>query len=318
MFNKLLLIIEIPLALLSFLFFKITKFIIGIAYTIYLTLNPQKASQWRILSAETLKMPLSLPILMTKAPRWNTHAIIGTLGPLEIQESIAFDLDTIKNSTQSWIGCVYSFPSYATVASFDSSVADHNQWQELQLKPGKYTIGLRYYNWFEQVTFPFIKVDHQETIKAVNIPANINDFYRGLAQKQNWFYLWLHYYIFILLKLRNFLPESFVQYEYLPVGATDTNFFYGYINSGHTLQIEVEANILNHYNLYLTIYNRASLPVDWCEINMQKYISKLIENNSHYLIRVRSQIDRTEPNLIVDYQEFQPKPNIKQIKIFSV
>ena len=81
----------------SFIFNKITKFIVGNLYTAYLAINKKQASTWRVLSAETLKSPLSLPVLMTKAPRWNNHAIIGTLGPFKVEDSLGVNLDIIKN-----------------------------------------------------------------------------------------------------------------------------------------------------------------------------------------------------------------------------
>ena len=77
--KQLILVWEIPLALLSLLFYKVMKFIIGNLFTIYLAVNKNKASQWRVLSQETLDSALSLPVLMTKGPRWNTHARINCL-----------------------------------------------------------------------------------------------------------------------------------------------------------------------------------------------------------------------------------------------
>ena len=287
--NKILLIWEIPLAFFSFLFYKLMKFVIGNLYTIYLAINQDKAKQWRILSAETLKTPLSLPVLMTKGPRWNTHAIIGTLGPLSVQETIALDLNSIKASAQSSIGAVYSFPNYQTVATIGADVVENEQqWQVLNLKPGKYTLGLRYYNYGNKITFPDVKIDGQDCVKAQDIPNNVNEFYQNLIQEKNWFYSALHYYIYTLLKSRKWLPESFVRGEYLPVGAPDTQFFYHYLSKNSQLEIQIDNSVLEQFDVYFTLYDRCSLPLSWCHIQEEKYLTILMVNNGYYLLRVRN------------------------------
>ena len=48
------------------------KFASGNLYTLYLGRNTEQSKTWRIVSEALLKKPLSLSVLMTKAPRWNT------------------------------------------------------------------------------------------------------------------------------------------------------------------------------------------------------------------------------------------------------
>lgn len=313
------LIWEIPLALLSFLFYKVMKFIIGNLFILYLAINKEKASQWRVLSKENIKSPLALPVLMTKGPRWNTHAIIGTLGPFSVKQSIAIDLESANNSAQSWIAVVYSFPGYKTIASLESAkVTQEKQWISLPLQPGKYTLGLRYYSWSNNIDLPAVKVDQEYLTKSQAIAANINDFYYGLIQQKNWFYLSLHYYIFTILRLRKWLPESFVKAEYLPVGAPDTEFFYGYLNKQQSLQIEVNSLIINNYDIYLTLYDRSSLPLNWCQIQQENITTDPIENNGFYLIRIRPQenaLEKLSSKLEIKYQLHNQNDLIQQLKI---
>ena len=279
---------SIPLAFLSFLFYKITKFIVGNLFTLYLAINTDKASQWRVLSQETLDSPLTLPVLMTKGPRWNTHAIIGTLGPFSVEKSIAIDIESANNSAQSWIAVVYSFPGYETVTSLKSdAVTSANQWYSLELKPGKYSLGLRYYNWSKNINLPAIKVGDRELASSVTISQEINNFYYDLIKAKNWFYSSLHYYIFTILKLRKWLPESFVRNEYLPVGAPDTFFAYNYLDKNQALQIEFNSEIINNFDIYFTLYDRSSLPLSWCKIKEEKYILPPRENQGYYLLRIR-------------------------------
>jgi hypothetical protein len=279
---------EIPLAVFSFFFYKAMKFFIGNLYTLYLSIDKKKTSQWRVLSAENLKSPLSLPVLMTKGPRWNTHAIIGTLGPFSVKESIAIDLDSANYSARSWIAVIYSFPDYQTITSLESNkLKSQEKWVSLKLKPGKYSIGLRYYHWLDQVNLPAVQVDGTEFVNRLPIPSDINDFYYDLIKRKNGFYLALHYYIFTILRLRKWLPESFVRNEYLPVGAPDTEFLYGYLMRGQSLQIEIHSVIATNYDFYLTLYDRSSLPLFWSRIEDEKYTTQPIENNGFYLIRIR-------------------------------
>ncbi|MEM9271819.1 MAG: DUF6208 family protein [Cyanobacteria bacterium P01_F01_bin.143] len=149
--GKLILIWEIPLAILSFLFYKITKFVIGNLFIVYLALNKSKASMWRFISQKMLDSPLILPVLMTKGPRWNTHAIIGTLGPFKVEQEVSLNISTANSSARSWIAVIYSFPGYKTITSLESSkISSDNDWYTLKLRTGKYSFGLRYYNRFDK------------------------------------------------------------------------------------------------------------------------------------------------------------------------
>jgi hypothetical protein len=202
--TKILLGWEIILALLSFLFYKVMKFIIGNIFTIYLIINKKQASQWRVLSQKTINAPLVLPVLMTKGPRWNTHAVIGTLGPFAVKESIEINIDTANSSARSWIAVVYSFPGYKTITNLESEQINQdndlkkinnnpNSWQTIKLSPGKYSLGVRFYNRLDTITYPAIKVDGQLYVESFSVPNNINDYYYDLIKAKNWFYSSLHY-----------------------------------------------------------------------------------------------------------------------------
>lgn len=282
---------EIPLAFLSFLFYKVMKVLLGIVFNIYLSLNKQQAFQWRVLSAQTLKNPIALPVLMTKGSRWNTHAIIATVGSFAVKQSVALQVESAEKSAQSWTIVVYSYPDYKTVTSVGSldSPFDH-KWEPLKLNSGKYTLGLRYYNWSNKVEIPAVKVDEMEVVNSKAVPTEVNDFYRDLNQKNSFFYFCLHYYIFTLLNLRRWLPESFVKREYLPVGNPETSFFYGPVRKKEALQIQLQPLILEKYDVYFTLYNRASFPVNWYQIKEANYITSRSEKDGFYLIRIHKKI----------------------------
>lgn len=286
--NQVFLFWEIPLASLSFVFNKVMKFVIGNLFTIYLAINTKKASQWRVLSQKMIDAPLVLPVLMTKGPRWNTHAVIGTLGPFAVQESLEIDLIKANASARSWIAVVYSFPGYKTVTSIESEKIDLTQdWHAMKLLPGKYSLGVRYYNRAETIEYPSIKIDNQIFVDSHSIPSNINDYYHDLIKEKNWFFSSLHYYIFTILKLRNYLPESFVRREFLPVGAPGTHFAYNYLDSQQGVKIAIAQTILEQFDIYFTAYDRSSLPLSWCIITESEYLFSPQARKGYFLLRVR-------------------------------
>ena len=299
--DKIWLLWEIPLALLSFVFNKIVKLVIGILFTVYLALNKSKAKQWRVLSEKMINAPLILPVMMTKGPRWNTHAIIGTLGPFKVENKIAIDIATASQSARDWIAAVYSFPDYKTVAGLASNkINSDSKWQEIKLPAGKYSLGVRYYNRSAKIDYPAIKVDDRPFVEAFNVPNDINRYYDDLISKKNWFYSSLHYYIYTILRLRDYLPESFVRNEYLPMGAPNTYFAYNYLEANQTLTIETETRIVEQCDLYFTLYDRSSLPLAWSIITEPNYIVPAWATNGYYLLRIRPKAELTSATVKVE------------------
>lgn len=281
---------EIPLALLSLIFYKTMKWIIGNLFTIYSAVNKKKAAVWRVLSQETLESPLILPVLMTKGPRWNTHAIIGTLGPFKVEKEVSLNIATANSSARSWIAVLYSFPGYKTITSLESSkISSDNDWYSIKLAPGKYSFGLRYYNRLDDIALPEIKIDDNIFTDRQKVETDNNNFYYDLIQSKNWFYSSLHYYIFTILKLRNFLPEFFVRKEFLPVGAPDTFFAYNYLAKQQSLKLKFAQEIIGNCHIYFNLYDRSSLPLSWCEISTTEYDLAAPKTNSYYLLRIRPQ-----------------------------
>ncbi len=314
--KKLYLMVEIILAFLSFLFYKIMKFIIGNLFIVYLAFNKKQASRWRILSEKMINSPLILPVLMTKGPRWNTHAIIGTLGIFKVEQEIAIDIETANKSAASWIAVVYDFPSYKTITSIESNKIDSsNKWHYLKLPTGRYSLGVRYYNRFDNIAFPAIKIDEQEFVDNTSVSSDTNNFYHDLIKNKNWFYVSLHYYIFTILKLRKYLPESFVKQEYLPVGAPDTTFIYNYLSTNQALQIDFTPETIDNYNIYFNLYDRSSLPLSWCQINTTKYELPAPESNGYYLLRIRPKPSSTNTSSTLEWQVETENINLQRLTV---
>lgn len=306
---------EIPLALLSFGFNKVMKFIIGNIFTVYLAINKEKASQWRVLSQKMINAPLILPVLMTKGPRWNTHAVIGTLGPFSVAEAIAIDVETANKSARSWIAVVYSFPGYQTITSIEAEQVNATNWHTVKLPAGKYSLGVRYYNRADEVSYPAIKVDDKLFVEPYSVPQDINSYYYNLIEAKNWFYLSLHYYIFTILKLRQYLPESFVRREYLPVGAPATYFAYNYLDLQQALAIEIEPQIVEQFDIYFTLYDRSSLPLSWCTIAESKYTLSPQNIRGYYLLRIRPKPEYRDTELRVESEICELNNSVQRMAI---
>lgn len=284
---------EIPLAALSLLFYRIMGGIFSRLYRWSLSRKSEAELCWRVFGADTLEnVPLALPVIMTTGPRWNTHAVIGTIGPFRVSQSLELDLHRIQQSAQSWVAVVYAFPSFETVQSLDShrfrqAVSEAEPWVTLDLPPGRYTLGVRYYDRAETITYPSVRLDGDRLLQPFLADPQTNDFYDQLKDyPHKGFYLALHYYSYILLKYRHHLSSAWVQREYLPVGAPDTQFFYGGLNRGQTLAVQLEPLALEQFDFYLTLYDWSSFPMGWQRITSPDYRIVAPQNGS-YAFRVR-------------------------------
>jgi Family of unknown function (DUF6208) len=299
LFSLIKLIWEIPLSVFSWLFFKEMKFILGRLYTFALSRMTFEAHDWKVFNEETLQRPLVLPIIATKGPRWNTHAVIVTAGPLEVKSRLSLEVATAFASASSWSIVIYANPGYETVASIESfSTPEGEQWHDLQLKPGKYSINLRYFGLSDAPLAPGVKTDDATVVRPKPIPLDSNDFYKTLSQKEHWFYRALHYYVFHMLRFRRWLPAAFVRREYLPVGDPGTIFQYGFITTGNCLQVIANPRLIENYDIYLTLYNRSSFPVTYQTINNTASRTEPATTDGFYLFRIRRKPVITE--------EFQP------------
>ncbi len=286
------LIWEVPLALVSFLCFQCVRWLLWQLADHYVRLHPDHALQWQPYSREFVNKPGALPILMTTAPRWNPHAVIGTVGPFQVKQTIHVDTAAARTSAELWTIVLYSYPKRKTVGLLSSLNASGAGWELFTAIPGRYGLGLRYYRWKERVQFPAIRVDGVDCIAQKEVPADINGFYDDLIKRQSFLYYTLHYYVYTMLRCRSLLPKAFVERQYLPVGNPETRFYYGAIEAGERLQFRVDPSLFQAYDVYLTICSRQSFPVVWRQIgNSEESISPV---KGYYLIRIHPNSARND------------------------
>lgn len=279
---------EIPLSVCSWMFFKVMKFLLGRLYTFSLSRMTDEAYDWKAFNGDMVGRPLVLPIIATKGPRWNTHAVVATAGPIDVKHSLSFEVATSFASASSWSIVIYANPGYQTVTSVESfNIAEDTQWHDLPLEPGKYSINLRYYDLRNSPSTPAVKADGGIVVAQKPVRSDNNDFYSELHERDSWFYAALHYYVFHMLRFRRWLPAAFVKREYLPVGDPGTIFRYGFIRKGERLSFSSADELIDNYDLYLTTYSRSSLPVSSEVIRDNSYRTTAATMDGFYLLRIR-------------------------------
>ncbi|NES23416.1 MAG: hypothetical protein F6K41_31990 [Symploca sp. SIO3E6] len=262
----------------------------------FYTSSSQQNLEWELVCAEFFKKDIKLLWAMTKA-RWNLHAIVAIVGSIEVKESLSIDINSANKSAKSWTVVVYTAPNLNTITSISSlTVADQNQWQSLQLQPGQYLLGLRYYHWSETVEFPAIKADGVEVVAAQTIeaPANINNFYYDLIKRKNFIHIGLNYYVFNLLRFKQWLPQDFVRRVFLPVPNPETKFYFGAIKIGEVLQFKLDALLLNNYDVYFSLYSRECFPIEWYAITGQEHTTSTRQENCLYVVRIHQKFPKQE------------------------
>ena len=157
---------EIPLALLSYGFYKVIRFIMRLFVRLFPTAGGQKNNTWRILNADTLQSRFVLPVMMTSAPRWNTHAIIAIAGPWFVNNSIRLVFPEGIEASLSWT--VNRITDHVIVAS--GNVCNDLDPQPIVLSPGRYRLTLRCYECKNTVQLPCVEVDGMEIVTTTAVP----------------------------------------------------------------------------------------------------------------------------------------------------
>ena len=253
---------RLPLGALSMAFYKTAGVMFRFAMRRYNQKHPEATRRWRVLSGETLKLPIALPALMTTGPRWNTHAIVATAGPLAVAQSLEIDPSCALRSAKSWSVVVCSFPGMKTVTHVGSASVDKDgNLPAVTLGAGNYWLALRYYHWNEDPELPSVRVDGGDVVPSVHVSPGGNEFYRDLPYRTSFVYLAMHYHMWVLLRYPRLFPAALVARQFLPLGNPDTEFYFGCTDVNESIRIDIQPEVFSGYNVFLTVYSRASFPV---------------------------------------------------------
>ena len=260
-------LVALPAAL-SFVWFRLVRALLTAAKARYLARHPASSRQWQVFSQPFLEKPLVLPLLLTTAPRWNPHAVIGTLGPFFARERIAIDAAAARRSGE-WFFVIYRHPGRETVGSCSHLNDPGSPWVEFKVPaPGHYAIGARYYHPRSPLEFPAVQADGDAVGSSLPVPPGVNDFYSRLQQRDRLFYRSLAFYVWVLVRGRAHLPAAWVHREFLPVGNPETRFAFGAFRRGEIPAWSAAvATADQDHDCFVTLYSRASLPVTWFEAN---------------------------------------------------
>jgi hypothetical protein len=294
-----------PRALASFVFYRGMRLVMRRLVVLNARFNRRRAHQWHVLSAESLNMPLALPAVMTTGPRWNPHAIIAGAGPFSVKQSVSVDVGPMVASSKSWTLVFYTFPHQRTAAHIGALQAPFSErWHSVALPPGKYSIALRYYHWSETVVFPEIRADSVAAVPPRSVPAGNNDFYLDLRKRRSRLYLWLHYYVYGLLRGTAQFPGVSIEREFLPMGNPETEFRYGALERGEALRFQLPPAFLTTRDVYFTLYSRDSFPARWYQIQESRHLTQPAQEDGFYLLRIQRQplVDLEDTDGAIDIQ----------------
>ena len=276
---------EAPLAALSFVFYRGMRFIMRRLVVLNSRRKGELGYIWGVVSPEPLNRPLALPAIMTTAPRWNTHAIIGGAGPVRVKESVALNVETLNASAGVWTAVVYRFPGQQLAGLVGSVDGPFDEaLHTIPLAPGEYNFVIRLYHVAAEPRLPEVLVDGKPAIPSAPVEPRTNEFYHELKGRRGPLYSWLHYYVWILL--RRGAPRSWVEPELLPMGNPETRFLYGPIERGESLEFTVSPETLADQDVYCTVYTRDSFPAEWFRVDRSGFRSDPAAEPGFYLVRV--------------------------------
>ncbi|MEK6247213.1 MAG: DUF6208 family protein, partial [Planctomycetales bacterium] len=242
---------ELPLGVVSRLLFLATRTALrGFSKFVRLVRN-HKPTQWQFLKITLLKQRFALTALLTEAPRWNPHALVGRVGPLEVAKSLGLKMPMANETARSWTVVVYSYPDYRTVRVVRSS--EHQQedeWVGISLPQGSYCIAVRYYDAGHDCKLPAVQVDGSQQVQAAEQIEGVDEFFTLLRGWQSLFFRCLQYHSYVALRYSGALTKRKLQDVYLPVGGPGIQDRYGILATSESVAIEDSGLWIDAYDLY--------------------------------------------------------------------
>ncbi|MEP5153385.1 DUF6208 family protein [Planktotalea sp.] len=288
------LIWQIPLGIASFLYFRLLRAVFVSFGRRHFRKHPEAFRVWKPLQGKVLDEPQMLGRYMVTGPRWNTHALIATGGPVTVREHLHMNTDTLTQSAKYWAVCLYEFPSFNLAGATnkllelkpETSVGGMPGQIEFHVPPGDYYVGVRLYDPKPTVSYPELVVDGETTLLSSAITHDANSFYPDLHLRDRPSFRFMHYYVYVAVKWRRFLPRAWVDDELLPVGDAHTTFFYGTLEAGEHLNFELDPALLDSHGVFCTTYTRSSLPRDSFSVSSANFTGPESSEPVVYLIRV--------------------------------
>jgi hypothetical protein len=288
---------ELPLGLASWIVYRLVRLAVGLR----LLWSARRRGErellpWRVLSKDLLARRGLLEQIVI-GPRWNTAAVNTASGPYRVAGRVEVDLAALDAAAGHWSLLVYAVAPFWQGARVplarhvNRRTADRSGTRlVLGLAHGRYWLSVRYYGPAPRLTLPRVWVDGAATVEPLAVAApDVEDFYRDLARRTTPFLTLLQYHAWAFVKWRRLLSARFVRRMLLPVGDPETEFQYGTLAPGESLvlsRLPRETDAGEASLVFLTVYNRASLPVLWLAVPPGEWTSEPFPFPTLYLVRV--------------------------------
>lgn len=283
--NRALLVLGLPLALLSWLWFLAER---GMWRRLLASQLGRGEPSWRVVDRKALDLPVTLPILMATAPRWNPHALVAGCGPFEVKQRIEVDAGAMRASAGEFTVVANATPGQRTVGAIDRNSTPDDGFGVLALPPGRYQLALRYYRLSSSPRLPEIRVDGVSVVSSREVAPDTNEaLYGALSTWRKARYRLLHHHVvpFLHLAELGWLSRSFVDRMLLPVGNPETTFHYGPCTAGEVLAVRAPADALDRADVYVAFYGRDSIPLSWRRL--ERLDERLVPpEHGFYVVRV--------------------------------
>jgi hypothetical protein len=278
---------EIPAALVSFALFRATRAAMNCVLSVLAHWRRRDVLQWQLLSAAALESPLRMLIYMTRAPRWNTHALIATLGPCTVRAAMSLHAAQAHRSADSWSLVVYRAPYTAVHATDSLATLASGDWFDIALPPGRYVAVMRYYGPRSRWRVPAVRIDGRDAVASSASGPTQVDLCDALTARSGGVFRLLHHYMFTALFFRAWLSPRWLAAEFLPVGDPGNEFRYDIVERGKPLELDLAPEMVERNDVYLTVYDRASLPRMSRRMHAGRYRSERMPFDGFYLLRLR-------------------------------
>ena len=128
-------------------------------------------------------------------------------------------------------------------------------------------------------------MDEIDLIPLRRIDRGSTSSIKSLAQRSGLFFRLTQGYVFLMLRYKDLLLAKLVEREFLSVGNPETNFEYGALQRGQRIKVVSDAELFRSSSVYLTIYNRSSFPIRWCQIDEPIFLGAAVDEDATYLVR---------------------------------
>ena len=289
-------IIQAPGALFSWALNRMAKFVYRVATRSITRVDAGATVEWVEWEQSRVSERAVLNYIALFGPRWNPHALLATTRGFRVVRRISLDLDRAIASARSFSVVVYDHRSTGTIAAFTPfSPRDEQGRAYVDLPPGEYRLGARYYTWTDEPRLPAVWRDGEPLIAERPCSPDGPAYMHGLVARESWFHRWTQRHMLYMLRHPGLFSAERIAAEYLPVGNPETTFRYGLREAGEALRVVVAPSLLERALAMLVCYDEASFPIEWQDLAAGETLLAPRDHAGHWLVRVQPLVEVIDP-----------------------